>query len=68
MAKKYNILSKSDMNRMARDMQKSLENAVKKELRKPMDYICPNCGRRFRISAGSNRCPGCGQSVRLNIN
>ena len=65
--RKYNIASKSDMRRMVRDMNRTIENEFQKQLRKPIDYVCPNCGKRIRISAGSNRCSGCGYSIRLDI-
>ncbi len=67
MAKKYNLLSKSDMRRLARDIERDVKKQVKRNLPKtPIAITCPHCSSTINVTAGRNICPRCHNTVNVN--
>ena len=68
MAKKYNLLSKSDMRRFSRDLEKSVKKQASDATKNSLhELTCPNCNRKLRVHVGANTCPYCGQRIDLKF-
>ncbi len=68
MAKKYNLLSKSDMRRFSRDLEKSVKQQASDAIKKSLhEFTCPSCNRKFQVRVGANTCPHCGQCIDLKF-
>jgi rRNA maturation endonuclease Nob1 len=69
MPKKYNLNSKSDMNKFKRDLESAALNiAQEKAMDMAFDVICTNCKRKIRVKAGQSVCPVCGGEIIMNLN
>ncbi len=68
MARKYDISKKSDMRRLARDIERGMRKELRRELpRTGIDRPCPECGSTMRMVEGVNRCPRCGKTVNVSF-
>ena len=68
MAKKYDIMKKSDMNRFKRDLMKDITGSIRNQAMKMKHSAkCPHCDHSVAVSAGSNICPYCRNGINLNI-
>ncbi len=66
---KYKASSKSDMNKWAKDVEKSLYADVKQQAQKDTyDIECPHCGKEVSVKPGETPCPACGETVKLELN
>lgn len=61
MGRTYDIGKKSDMRRLARDLERSIKTEAKRSIqRSGIEMSCPNCGLKMTGRQGSSRCPHCG--------
>lgn len=68
MKRNYNLASKSDMRRFARDLEKDIYNDVKRQaLRSTYAINCPNCEHIILISPGQRHCPICGTDINFKL-
>lgn len=68
MSKKYNLLSKSDMRRFSRDLEKSVRQQASDAIQKSLhEFTCPSCGKKIQVHIGANTCPYCGQKIDLKF-
>jgi len=68
MPRRYNLASKSDMRRWARDLEKDLTSLAQKQVLKMKHNIpCPHCVREISVSSGWNVCPYCANGVDLQL-
>lgn len=62
----YNLLNKSDMRRFQRDFEREVRRETEKVIRNlTYECVCPNCGRKITMKAGSKICT-CGQRIVIN--
>lgn len=67
MTKKYNLASKSDMRKLALDIERDVKKQVKQNLPKtPIAITCPHCSSNINVTAGRNICPRCHNIVNVN--
>lgn len=68
MSKNYNLGNKSDMSRLERDLNKSVQNMAVNALQsKTISVACPRCKRNFSAHSGTNTCPFCRRPVNLKL-
>lgn len=67
MARNYNLMSKSDMRRFAKDLERSVMDEARKVANSmDHDYTCPTCNHDITVRVGFNSCPYCGQEIEVN--
>lgn len=66
---KYNLSSKSDMNKFKDDLEKQVLNTAKSRLKLMLyDVECPNCHKSVSVHSGRNVCPECAEEIHVNLN
>lgn len=69
MTKKYNLSSKSDMRRFAKDLEKQVySNAEQQILSRTYEVECPDCHSKISIKPGKSFCPVCHNEIDFNLN
>lgn len=64
MTRTYDITKKSDMKRLARDIERDMKRKIKRDLpRLGVDITCPHCGSVVHVKAGRTICPACGNEI-----
>lgn len=64
----YDIGKKSDMRRLARDLERSIKTEAKRSIqRSGIEMSCPNCGRKMTGRQGNSRCPHCGNVTNVTF-
>lgn len=68
MAKTYNLLSKSDMRKFQKDLEKTVMNEAKSAAMKSKhEILCPHCDSEITVRAGKNICPHCRNTVDVTL-
>lgn len=68
MGKTYDLLSKSDMRRLERDLEKDIKRIAKESIMdQGIDIECPNCGYPMHARSGVNACPKCLKTTDVNF-
>ena len=68
MGKTYDIGKKSDMRKLARDLEKSVKETARREItRAGIDVQCPGCGFTMHTKGGDTVCPKCGKVTDVTI-
>lgn len=58
MAKKYNLFSKSDMNRFSRDLEKTMRSNIEQQANsRCYDIECPHCRSSVSVTPGKKSLP-----------
>ncbi len=66
MSIKYDISSKSDMDRFSRDLKSKLVEHAKNQIAKsPHKISCPACKKLVNVKVGRNICPYCKKTITL---
>lgn len=69
MKNSYNLSSKSDMKRFAKDLEQRVKDvAIEEAMGRMYDVNCPACGASVKIPTGKSRCPACGEEIDLQLN
>lgn len=69
MPKKYNLLSKSDMRKFQKDMEKSVMDAATDSIKNgSYDIECPHCSKHVKVKLGNNICPYCRNTITFKLN
>jgi Zn finger protein HypA/HybF involved in hydrogenase expression len=69
MAKKYNLSSKSDMNRFMKDLEQQVKsNAEQQIMARNYDVECPHCHSKISTRPGAGTCPVCHNTINLDLN
>lgn len=67
MGKSYDLSKKSDMRRLAKDVEKkAYQIALEKIQKDGLDYECPDCSTKMKLFPGENTCPRCGKIINLD--
>ncbi|MFR3361830.1 MAG: zinc ribbon domain-containing protein [Enterococcus canintestini] len=53
---------KSSIN-FSGDLEKIIKSKANKILKNGVDYTCPSCGKKIKISDGKNKCKYCGTVI-----
>ncbi len=65
MSKKYDLLSKSDMNKFFSDLKSDVINSAKDDI---LDaFECENCHKTFKAHLGKNTCPHCNTIINISF-
>lgn len=68
MARKYDISKRSDVRRLARDIERSMRRDLRRDIPKMgIERPCPGCGSTMRMVEGENRCPHCGKTIEVSF-
>lgn len=68
MGKSYDINSKSDMDKLMRDMEKQLrEKSVSALGQKKYEVTCPHCGAVVQVPPEKSNCTRCGNQIDLTL-
>ena len=68
MSRKYNISKRSDVRRLARDLERSVRKELRREIpRSGIEQPCPECGSTMRMIEGVNTCPRCGKTIEVSF-
>lgn len=68
MAKKYNLLSKSDMRKFQKDLEKTvMAEAKSAALKGKYDISCPHCNKSVVVRVGKNSCPHCHNEIEFKL-
>lgn len=68
MVKTYDLLSKSDMRKFQKDLEKAVIHEAKSAVSK-MEHkiLCPHCGSEITVRAGKNICSHCHNEVEVTL-
>lgn len=68
MGKSYNLMSKSDMRRLERDIVRDMKSIAKDTVTHDgVEVDCPQCGAAFNAREGTARCPRCGETINVTF-
>lgn len=68
MRKKYDLGSKSDMRRFARDLGETAMNIAREKVaREGIEVDCPHCHAKINVLPGPNVCPVCGGQINVEL-
>lgn len=68
MKNSYNLSSKSDMKRFAKDLERRVKDAaIEEAMGRMYDVTCPTCGASVMVPTGKSRCPACGEEIDLQL-
>lgn len=56
-------MSRKSSVKISGDLEKIIKSEANKILKKGVDYTCPSCGKKIKISNGKNKCKFCGAEI-----